>query len=326
MRYHVHFILLFGVSCAFADIPDEHQDAIGTSIPVAGEFQQKAGAAEAAATMTRTRDCPRCPEMVEIPRGSFAMGSKKGQPIPDFARSRLELPVHTANISTPFHVSKNEISFQEYMHFATKAGKTPAAGCPWLLPGAAPSTARSYPVVCVSKKDAEEYTDWLTEKTGFSYRLPSETEWEYAARGGSETNWYWGNVPGAACRYENVADAAYAQAAATFTTKLQTFSCDDKFLLVSPVGTYEANPFGLHDVLGNAREWVADCWSNNYRRSPADGSAYKLRDKKTCQEGVQRGGSFVSGPYRSRAAYRLRANVRNRSSLAGFRVVREVSN
>ena len=327
MKRLLFSILLLGIACAFADVPGEKQDVPGAPVPVGDELQQKASVAEAVTAMAGNRDCPQCPEMVAIPSGSFAMGAKKGYPPPDFPRSRVELPVHTVNISTPFRISKNEISFREYTHFAKKVGKTASKGaCPWLPPGATPSTVKSYPVVCVSKKDAEEYTGWLTKETGFNYRLPSESEWEYAARGGSETLWYWGDTVAEACRYENVADAVYALAVASFSTKLQTFSCDDKHLLVSPVGTYEANPFGLLDVLGNAREWVADCWSNTYRGHSVDGSARKARGKKPCKTGVQRGGSFVSGTHRSRAAYRLRAAMGSRSALVGFRVVREVSN
>ncbi len=327
MKRHLLSALLLSTSCAFADVPVEKHDVPGALVPAGGELQKKASVAEAVPAMAGNRDCPQCPEMVAIPSGSFTMGAKKGHPLPDYPKSRVELPLHTVNVSTPFRISKSEISFREYTHFARKVGKAVStAACPWLPPGATPSTAKSYPVVCVSKKDAEEYTAWLTKETGFNYRLPSESEWEYAARGGSGTLWYWGDSAAEACRYENVADAAYALAVAAFSTKLQTFSCDDRHFLVSPVGMYEANPFGLLDVLGNAREWVADCWSNTYNGYPVGGSARKARGKKPCKTGVQRGGSFVSGPHRSRAAYRLRAAMGSRSALVGFRVVREVSN
>jgi formylglycine-generating enzyme required for sulfatase activity len=173
----------------------------------------------------------------------------------------------------------------------------------------------SHPAVCVSWQDAKAYVAWLAMKTGKPYRLLSESEWEYAARAGTRTSRYWGDDPDLACEYANVHDAD-TQARHRFPW--EAHACRDGHVETAPVGKFKANAFGLHDMLGNAWEWVEDCQSVNYIGAPADGSARVTDD---CPRRVYRGGGW-SGPASVRAATRNSNPAGYRSQLLGFRVAR----
>lgn len=225
------------------------------------------------------RDCPNCPLMMPIPGGDFMMGSPGDEP----GRYAYEGPQHEVTIK-PFAIGVYEVTSAEW-----KACVDDGA-----CPRARTDDTGKLPVLGVLWKDCEAYVAWLTKKTGRKYRLPSEAEWEYAARGGSTTAYWWGD-------------------------KFDRSKVPSK--APKPVGTFAANGFGLYDVLGNAREWVADCYVNNYRSAPTDGSAVRSGD---CSKRVIRGGSWVNAPVDIRIANRSRIDAGTGASYMGVRVAAEI--
>ena len=260
----------------------------------------------------RFRDCPACPDLVVVPAGSYPMGSPSGEA----GRRHSEGPVHQAEIAESFAVGVHEVTRAEYARFVQATGHKAGSSCrvrdgesgawverpgaSWLVPGF--EQADGHPVVCVSWEDAQAYVRWLSAETGHAYRLPSEAEWEYAARAGTHTPRYWDAAAGS-CGHANGAEA----------------SCADGYVWTSPVGTFAGNGFGLHDVLGNAGEWVQDCWREGYEDTAADARAGESGD---CSRRVLRGGSWRDGPARLRAASRYGEAAAMRSSAVGFRVFR----
>ena len=138
----------------------------------------------------------------------------------------------------------------------------------WRSPGF--EQTGSHPVVCVSWNDARAYTMWLTDRTGETYRLPSEAEWEYAARGGDNRNRHPWGVTDQACKFANVSDTGDPS-----TRTGGRYPCDDDARNTAPVASYPASPFALHDMLGNASEWVQDCWESAHESVPSDGTAFE---------------------------------------------------
>jgi len=250
--------------------------------PGATEPTQAAATAWPGASL---RDCQECPELVVVPAGGFEMGSNEF----------YERPRHKVMIARPFAIGRREVTFEEWDRCVDEQG------CNYRPPDRGWGRANR-PVTNVSWADATEFLEWLSAKTGKKYRLPSEAEWEYAARGGTQTLFWWG----AEVR------AGQANCVGCLAAPLQQ---------TSPSGSYAANPFGLYDTSGNAAEWVADCWHETYRGAPSDGSAWVSRD---CRERVLRGGSFASeGTYvRSSARFKYDADVRYYAN--GFRVARDL--
>jgi formylglycine-generating enzyme required for sulfatase activity len=280
------------------------------------------------------QDCPDCPRMVVIPAGNFTMGS----PASEAERGLDEGPQRQVSIAQPFALGRSEVTVGEFRRFAEESGyKTEAeraqgcsgfiyadpatAGNPapaltsWRGPGLA--QAESHPVLCVSWNDARAYAQWLAKKTGKRYRLPSEAEWEFAARAGSVTARYWGDDPVQACRFANVADQSRFQTMGFG----QKHECTDGHYFTAPAGGYAPNRFGLYDMLGNAWEWTEDCWNAGYAGAPADGSAWLAGD---CAQRVCRGGSWSTVPRFARSAARYRNNADHRDNLTGFRLARTV--
>jgi formylglycine-generating enzyme required for sulfatase activity len=175
----------------------------------------------------------------------------------------------------------------------------------------------SHPVVCVSWRDARDYANWLSRKTGQRYRLPSDSEWEYAARAGSEAFRTWGTRLEAACLSANVAD----QTAARRYPGWKVHPCTDSYVYSAPVGSFQPNAFGLYDMLGNAFEWVQDCWHTDYRGAPTNGSAWLSGD---CVQRDMRGGSWFTVPSLVSVTARNHFEDSYRSNSVGFRLVREV--
>jgi len=174
----------------------------------------------------------------------------------------------------------------------------------------------AHPVTCVSWQDAADYAAWLSLRTGHAYRLPTASEWEYLAGAGArELPW---SDTTEACSYANVADESAAKRFPGWTG----FSCSDRFVGVAPVGSFAPNAFGLSDTLGNAFEWVQDCWRDDYADAPNDGSALEVADG--CVEREARGGSWFTAPAFVRAAYRNRFDAEYRGNSLGFRLVREI--
>ena len=244
------------------------------------------------------RDCPDCPEMVVIPAGSFRMGCLSN----DYQCSADELPVYDVRIPQPFGLGKYEVTFAEWEACVT------ASGCDGYEPddgGFHRGRVRDgTPVINVSWDDAQAYVTWLSEVTDAAYRLPSEAEWEYAARAGTTTKYPWGN--------EMVVGRANCGSVTW---------CDD-WTGTAPVGSFPANAFGLHDMHGNVWEWVEDCWNGTHPRAPSDGSARLSGD---CSRSVSRGGSWRHPTGNLRSATRIGVTAGNRVYEIGFRVARTLA-
>ncbi len=167
------------------------------------------------------------------------------------------------------------------------------------------------------------YAACLSQKTGQRYQLPSEAQWEYAARAGTRTARPWGEDDGydQACAHANVADVSHARKFNGGEMLVQSHSCNDGYATTSPVARFTPNAIGLYDMVGNAWQWTADCANDNYQGAPADGSAWASGD---CNRGVMRGGSWESGFHQARSASRLRTVAAAPQDLddAGFRLVR----
>lgn len=220
--------------------------------------------------------CEVCPDMVAIEGGSFLMGSPDAEP----NRTGNEGPQHEVTLRA-FKISKTEITRAQWQ-LCVDAG-----ACPSPQGGGAPEA----PVTGVGWDDAVGYTAWLSEVSDQSYRLPTEAEWEYAARGGERTAYWWGaGYPGPGASSSGVKAAA----------------------------EMPANGYGVSGLLSNVREWVADCYVNNYRNAPSNGSAVTTGD---CARPVVRGGSFKTGAAEHRAASRARYGKSTRDSALGVRVV-----
>jgi formylglycine-generating enzyme required for sulfatase activity len=179
--------------------------------------------------------------------------------------------------------------------------------------------AADHPAVCLSWNTVHRYLDWFNRQPGLAgggaYRLPSEAEWEYAARAGTATARYWGNEPGEACGWANVADRS---ARATFPD-LPLHDCDDAFAFTAPGGSFKPNPFGLYDLIGNASEWVEDCYAETYPKGIRDGSAFEAEG---CPRRVIRGGSWSYSPADARSANRHRYEPDYANNNLGFRLAR----
>ena len=173
------------------------------------------------------------------------------------------------------------------------------------------------PVACVSWNDAKAYLGWLSHKSGKTYRFPSESEWEYAARAGTNTARFWGDDADRGCGYANVLDRTGKR-----ENKLgwmNSARCDDGYAQTAPVGSFTANAFGVHDMLGNVWEWTEDCWNDLYKGAPRDGSAWRSGD---CDQRILRGALWSGIPRFVRAAIRLRGGAGFRVNFIGFRVAR----
>ena len=231
---------------------------------------------------------PILPEMVVIPAGRFRMGCVDGIDCQD-----ASTPVHEVRIAS-FALSKYEVTFEEYDRFTAATGRKLAADRGWGL--------GRRPVINVSWTDAVAYAEWLSDQTGERYRLPSEAEWEYAARAGSATKYSWGNQKG--------------------RNRANCNGCGSRWdgEKTAPVGSFSPNAWGLHDMHGNVSEWVQDCWNDSYQGAPTDGSAW---ESGNCFESrVNRGGSWFYHPIFLRAAIRFRYTS---GSYLGFRVARTLA-
>lgn len=238
-------------------------------------------------------ECSRdCLDMVVIPAGTFVMGS---------GETAKETPAHQVTIRNSFLVSKFEITFDQW------DACTAQGACPY-RPADAGWGRGSRPVMNVSWDDVQQYTKWLSQLTGMSYRLLTEAEWEYAARAGSTTRYPWGDV----IKRDGHVMANCADCGSQWGRK-QT----------APVGSFSANAFGLHDMLGNVSEWVADIGHDNYMGAPTDGTAW-LRDgfKDTR---IIRGGSWFVQSDSLHTANRIWINTEDRGFAIGFRVARSLT-
>jgi formylglycine-generating enzyme required for sulfatase activity len=209
-----------------------------------------------------------------------------------------EKPVHRVSVNQ-FAMGKYEVTFAEYDKFAQATGRKKPDDKNW---------GRNHrPVINVSWNDAVAYAQWLSQQTGKQYRLPTEAEWEYAARAGTNTKYWWGNT--ASHEYANYGKDECCDGLA---------KGKDRWKYTAPVGSFAANPFDLYDTVGNVWEWNADSWHKNYKNAPNDGRIWKTDANNSRR--VLRGGSWYSVPVICRAASRGRDTSDDHNQAFGFRV------
>jgi formylglycine-generating enzyme required for sulfatase activity len=264
--------------------------------------------------------------MTVIPSGKAMLGT---EPFEANVK-RADVPLREVTIDYRLAVATTEITRAQYRAFmdATQH-QMHGDGCNtwsshrivgyvtdhrWDAPGYPQN--EKHPVVCVSHADATAYAQWLAERTGRPYRLLSSTEFEYATRAGTRGPWFWGNKQADACKFANVADDVFRRT--HFYAPL--FNCSDGYEHTAPVGSFEPNPWGLHDMLGNVWEWTDDCLHRDPGNIPVDGSAWLETDGGECERRTPRGGSWVSGTDWVRAAAQSVDLAVYHSQLLGFRV------
>jgi formylglycine-generating enzyme required for sulfatase activity len=275
--------------------------------------------------------------MVWLPAGSFTMGVSRAdevrQGVPQDLAGR-SLPLREVTFKTAFAVGKYPVTRGEFRAFVEETGYRTeetcyvyhvsdghrvyeeAPGYSWREPGI-PQTDR-HPVVCVNWSDANAYIDWLSRKTGKRYRLLSEAEYEYAARAGTRTLFFWGDDRDQGCAFANLPDLARGRTLKDLPlTREFRVQCDDGYAFTSPVGSFRPNPFGLFDMLGNIWEWVDDCWNPDLNNIPADGSAAQFG---ACDAHPTIGGSYGNTPYFTHAGARTMKDYDYRANSYGFRV------
>lgn len=291
------------------------------------------------------RDCADCPQLVVVPAGSALIGSTEGDTTREGVTGEKwinrDKPQYRATIAKPFAIGRYEVTVGQYRRFVKATGREAGPNC-WIYNPAAKEKYKfeevpgvawlsfamldhkirdDEPVSCVSWADAIAFTQWLSAKTGKSYRLPSEGEWEYAARAGSTTSRFWGDDRDRACIYSNIGDLAAAKRFAWRNDPQYHFMCDDGYAMHSPVGRYKPNAFGLYDTQGNVYEWVQDCFAETNAGAPTDGSA---RSGPDCAQRALRGGGFGYYPHYERTSFRIGSKPDYYSFLLGFRVVRDL--
>ena len=232
------------------------------------------------------QDCAECPKMIIVPSGRFTMGASSSE-----GGDSNERPMRRVRIDYRFAVGVYEVTFDEW-YACVDAG-----GCGNYLPDDEGWGRGNRPVMNVSWDDAQSYVSWLSAQTGKTYRLLSEAEWEYVARAGTETAYSWGDSVG--------------------VNRANCLGCGDQWDKTAPVGSFEANAWGVYDMHGNVMEWVQDCYKSYYGAPPSDGSA---RESEDCDYHVKRGGSWHNGPEDLRSASRGKGFIRFRGN--GFRVAR----
>ncbi len=240
------------------------------------------------------------PAMIVLPAGEFTMGDPNG--------SYSEKPARTISLTQPFAVSKYEITVGDFERYLAATGG--------VFSDKLDTSDPQIPVAYVSFNEAANYAAWLSEQTGYKYRLPSEAEWEYAARAGTNSQYYFGDEPLDLCQHANIADKAVRQVYREWVV----LGCDDGMIRPGPVGSYQPNQFGLYDVYGNVAEWVADCGMPGYKDGPRDGSPDE--EGVGCETRGIRGGSWDSQAAEARSAYRNTASSANDDR--GIRLVREL--
>ena len=237
--------------------------------------------------------------MVVNPAGQFQMGCKD-KLLQQWMCSEIEQPAHEVGMRVPFAMSQFEVTFADWEACVA------AGGCGNYMPRDQGWGRGNRPVISVSWEDAQSYVSWLSIQTGEQYRLPSEAEWEYATRAGTDAQHSW--------KRDFLEDYP-----SNCTECLNDWSEKSK---TAPVGSFGANPFGLHDVYGNVSEWTQDCKNESYVGAPSDGSAWLTGN---CESRALRGGSYSGGLYSLRSATRDFDSPRKRYIDVGFRVARSLS-
>jgi formylglycine-generating enzyme required for sulfatase activity len=275
------------------------------------------------------------PDLVVMPAGSFMMGSPDGEE----GRFDNEGPVHRVTFERGFAISRTEITVADFELFVNATGyRTDAErvgesrvydprtgrmdvepGITWRDDYVGEAATPGLPVGHVSWNDARAYVNWLGRETGRSYRLPSEAEFEYATRAGSQTPYWWGEGS-PEDETENVTgDRDTSPTNANWNVAFRRYS--DGFWGPAPVASLRANPFGLFDMSGNVMEWVEDCWHDSFVRAPDDGRSWM---NPGCDRHVIKGGAWSSTPAMTRSAFRLQGTADTTDMRVGFRVARDL--
>jgi formylglycine-generating enzyme len=277
--------------------------------------------------------------MVRIAGGTFTMGSPANEP----ERRKYEGPRSSVHVAS-FAISETEVTRDQYAAFVRATNRAADGGCythgdgtsdisvevesaSWRAP--AFEQTSDHPVVCVSWEDAKEYARWVSGKTGHHYRLPTEAEWEYAARAGTTSPFFWGDGADNGCGYMNGGDPSLLRALPTWQKAIEKsrrdgdagarlLDCDDGSAFTSAVARYKPNAFGLHDTTGNVWEWVEDCARDEL---PTSGAAH---DANPCEFRRVRGGSWDDYPEDLRSARRARLQPSWRRNDTGFRLARSL--
>lgn len=281
-------------------------------------------------------------DTVRIPAGRFLMGATaddaaRDHVIPFIAEG--ERPRHEVAVAA-FRLARHAVTRGEFARFVAATGYAPEPGCQvwygesgsgrrpaagWRDPGF-PQTDR-HPVVCVNRADIDAYIAWLSRTTGRAWRLPSEAEWEYAARAGSTTSRPWGDRLARQCDFANGAAREYARRLPEPAFYLKDFpdspdanrDCTDRHVFTAPVGAFRPSAFGLYDMLGNVWQWTADCRRSGYAGAPADGRPWR---EPGCAGAVWRGGAWYDGPWLLRVTLAKNGRLTDRDNGVGFRLAR----
>lgn len=278
----------------------------------------------------------RGPEMIVLPHGGFRMGAADSEP----GAADAEKPAHYVRFERGFALSRKAVSVGEFRRFVQATHYRPRAsrrghstvydersgnfarrsGVDWQSDYAGAKAADDLPVLHVSVRDAEAYAEWLSRQTGRSYRLPSEAEFEYAARAGVQGRYPWGNNGIPPKGFGNLTGGNDVSPSGRHWNNAFV-SYGDGYWGPAPGGSYKANPWGLYDMGSNVSEWVSDCWHASYRRAPAGGAPWF---NPGCRSRVVRGGSWAGSPVQARAAWRSSSNSDMTSARTGFRVARGI--
>lgn len=275
------------------------------------------------------------PTMVVVPTGKFMMGAPDDEP----GRADSQTPQHEVAISKGYALSQTDITVGQFREFVRASGYKPesvtqggasvydertgvmrdVSNATWQDDYAGHPATDNLPVVNISWNDAHAYVQWLNQRTGKKFRLPSEAEFEYALRAGSTTRYWWGSgTP--KTKVENLTGSAdRSPSGRRWSHAFQGYG--DGYWGPAPVMSFAPNAFGLYDMDGNVSEWMEDCWHDNYVRAPVDGGAWI---NPGCGTRVIRGGSWGSSPEQANSAYRQGADASIRSGRVGFRIVREL--
>ena len=278
----------------------------------------------------------RAPEMIVLPHGGFRMGAGDDEP----GAADAEKPAHYVRFERGFALSRKAVSVGEFRRFVQATRYRPRAsrrghstvydersgnfarrsGVDWQSDYAGSKAADDLPVLHVSVRDAEAYAEWLSQQTGRGYRLPSEAEFEYAARAGVQGRYPWGNSGIPPKDFGNLTGGNdVSPSGRHWNNAFVTYG--DGYWGPAPGGNYKANPWGLYDMGSNVSEWVSDCWHASYRRAPAGGASWF---NPGCRSRVVRGGSWAGSPVQARAAWRSSSNSDMTSARTGFRVARGI--
>jgi formylglycine-generating enzyme required for sulfatase activity len=277
------------------------------------------------------RDCDTCPELVAIRSGKFAMGSSK-EDIDSRIAAVNEGPQRDIVIKSTLAVGRFEVTRDQFETFVRSSGHKVGDTC-WTLENNEPKPRRNrtfrspgfaqlgnHPVICVAWEDAAAYAAWLSRMTGKSYRLLSESEWEYIARAGTTTRFPIATSEADLCGYGNGADQS-ARAAALPST-WDFLPCKDGYARTAPAGSFKPNSFGVFDLMGNAWEWVQDCYADSLAAIPSDGAPSSAQD---CQLHTVRGGAWSATARMLRVTVRGKAPANEGFDDVGFRIVRTMA-